>query len=164
MSIQDEINRINQNMTNAYSALGDMGATLPETQNSENLANAIRTIPQSGSGGGDSSTLIVKAVPVLDFSNGVTFSGIASIDKSVAEILTAANAGKNVLLEFDVGVNIGIVQYARFVMTLYSDNNLNFDGVFDMSGSGSPSFIRVTGSKNTEVDNWTVSMAQLATV
>ena len=94
-----------------------------------------------GGGGGDSSTLIVKAVPILDFSNGFEFAGISSIDKSIAEILTAANEGKNVLLEFNVGIALGIVQYARFVMTLYSDTNLNFDGVFDMSGSGSPSFI-----------------------
>ena len=51
MSIQNEINRINQNIANAYSAMGNMGATLPETQNSDNMANTVRTIPQSSDGG-----------------------------------------------------------------------------------------------------------------
>lgn len=127
-------------------------------------ATFVKKDELNGNGGGDSSTLIVKAVPTLDFSSGsIVFSGIASIDKGVDEILIAANSGRNVLLEFNVGINLGIVQYARSVMTLYSDNNMNFDGVFDMSGQGSPFFIRVTGSNKNGYDDWTVSMRQLVT-
>ena len=48
MSIQDEINRIGQNVANTYSVLNEMGATMPSEQNSNNLPNTARTIPQSG--------------------------------------------------------------------------------------------------------------------
>lgn len=41
MSIQSEIDRIEQNIANAYSTLSARGATLPAEQNSENLASAI---------------------------------------------------------------------------------------------------------------------------
>jgi len=51
MSIQSEINRIKGNVAGAYAAVSDMGGTLPDTQVSTNLADAIRSIP---SGGGDS--------------------------------------------------------------------------------------------------------------
>lgn len=44
MSIQSEINRIEQNIANAYSTLSARGATLPAEQNSENLASAISEI------------------------------------------------------------------------------------------------------------------------
>lgn len=44
MSIQSEINRIEQNIANAYSTLSARGATLPAEQNSENLANTISEI------------------------------------------------------------------------------------------------------------------------
>jgi hypothetical protein len=50
MSVQSEIERIEQNIANTYSVLNDMGATIPEVKNSENLANTARTVPQ-GSGG-----------------------------------------------------------------------------------------------------------------
>ena len=51
MSIQEEINRIDQNVANTYAALNEMGATMPAKQNSNNLAQTVRTVPQSGGGG-----------------------------------------------------------------------------------------------------------------
>lgn len=50
MSIQEEINRIEQNVANTYTALNEMGATMPEKQNSDNLASTARTVPQGGGG------------------------------------------------------------------------------------------------------------------
>lgn len=44
MSIADEINRIKNNIQNAYSECLNKGAMLPENQNSENLSNTISTI------------------------------------------------------------------------------------------------------------------------
>ena len=49
MSIASEITRINNNIASAYSKVEEKGGTLPETQNSANLATAIDSI----SGGGD---------------------------------------------------------------------------------------------------------------
>lgn len=44
MSIASEITRINTNIANAYTKISDKGGTLPATQNSANLANAIDSI------------------------------------------------------------------------------------------------------------------------
>lgn len=57
MSVQSEIDRIKANLSGAYSAVSEKGGTLPETQNSANLPEAIRTIS-----GEELATYIVKAV------------------------------------------------------------------------------------------------------
>ena len=44
MSIASEITRINTNISNAYTACNNKGATMPVTQNSENLATTISSI------------------------------------------------------------------------------------------------------------------------
>lgn len=48
MSVQSEIDRIKGNVAGAYSAVADMGGTLPEQQNSGGLEEAIRSIPSGG--------------------------------------------------------------------------------------------------------------------
>lgn len=48
MSVQSEIDRIKSNVAGAYAAVSDMGGTLPAQQNSENLADAVRSIPPGG--------------------------------------------------------------------------------------------------------------------
>lgn len=50
MSIQTEIERISGNIATAYVAAGAKGATMPDVQNSANLAATINTI-QGGGGG-----------------------------------------------------------------------------------------------------------------
>lgn len=49
MSVQSEIDRINGNVANTYSALSEMGATMPEQQNSDNMAATVLTVPKGGS-------------------------------------------------------------------------------------------------------------------
>ena len=44
MSVVSEINRINTNIANAYSKCNEKGATMPQIQNSSNLASTIDTI------------------------------------------------------------------------------------------------------------------------
>lgn len=44
MSVQSEINRIKSNIEDAYGALASKGATMPQTQNSENLAQTAQSI------------------------------------------------------------------------------------------------------------------------
>lgn len=48
MSIQSEINRINDNIAQTYQVAEQKGATLPETQDSNNLANTVLNIPTGG--------------------------------------------------------------------------------------------------------------------
>lgn len=55
MSIQDEINRIESNVEDAYQSARSMGASMPPEQNSNNLPAAILSIPQEGGSGGDCS-------------------------------------------------------------------------------------------------------------
>lgn len=48
MSIQSEIERISDNVAAAYAAVEEMGGTVPEAQNSDGLAEAVRSIPTGG--------------------------------------------------------------------------------------------------------------------
>lgn len=48
MSIASEITRITDNVANAYTAASAKGATMPVTQNSDNLASTISTISSGG--------------------------------------------------------------------------------------------------------------------
>lgn len=57
MSIQSEIERIRQNVVNAYDAVLEKGGSVPERANSGNLAAAIQAIPS----GGGSLTIRVTA-------------------------------------------------------------------------------------------------------
>lgn len=48
MSVQSEIDRINGNVASTYTALSEMGATMPAQQNSDNLPGTVLTVPQGG--------------------------------------------------------------------------------------------------------------------
>jgi hypothetical protein len=45
MSIQSEINRLKQNVSAAFTAIGNKGGTVPNSKVSGNLVNAINSIP-----------------------------------------------------------------------------------------------------------------------
>lgn len=45
MSVQSEINRLKQNVANAFTAVGNKGGTVPASKVSGNLASAINSIP-----------------------------------------------------------------------------------------------------------------------
>lgn len=48
MSINSEIERIKDNVSDALAATAEMGASVPETANSDNLGALIRSIPKGG--------------------------------------------------------------------------------------------------------------------
>lgn len=50
MTIGTEITRIKTNIENAYTALGEKGATMPEVQNSDNLAETVGSVSTGGGG------------------------------------------------------------------------------------------------------------------
>lgn len=84
MTIQSELERIGNNISSAYSALGENGATLPETQNSDNLATTVQTLPEkqdkitaSGLLKGDGAGNISAAVAGTDYlpMSGGTLTG-----------------------------------------------------------------------------------------
>lgn len=62
MSIASQITRINNNISNAYSACSAKGATMPPAQNSANLANCISSI----SGGGSVTDYLKQSLISMD--------------------------------------------------------------------------------------------------
>ena len=72
MSIVSEIQRINTNIANSYTAVDNKNGTLPQVQNSANLASAIDSIQSSNIIGataeGESLSLTnTKAMPYSDY-------------------------------------------------------------------------------------------------
>ena len=119
MSIQSEIDRINDNVASTYTALSEMGATMPETQNSDNLPGTVRTVPT----GGGSKTVqtdwnqtdetapdFLKNKPFCDFPTGgdtISWNG-AEIDWSEGEYkisdtpFTAADIANGVIANIEL--------------------------------------------------------------
>lgn len=121
MSVQTEIDRINGNLADAYSLLESMGATMPENQNSANLASTIQTVPQGApppiygvSGLYDSSPSLTRTDDavnmsfVIDSATGAVVSDFDSVFPwNEAEVVTL-DAGKFLRLPdmyFRVGVD-----------------------------------------------------------
>lgn len=44
MSIKSEIDRLKQNISNTYTALSNLGATIPSSKNSANLPSAVNSL------------------------------------------------------------------------------------------------------------------------
>ena len=75
MSIADQITRIRGNISNAYDACNEKGATLPTTQNSANLAATITSIKAGGSSNFVGITREVNSRGVYGFpTESFTFS------------------------------------------------------------------------------------------
>lgn len=180
MSIQDEINRINQNVANTYSALSDMGATMPETQNSDNMASTVRTIPQSGGDGTipteSDSVFIVNVVGSLhiDLENFIVApSDIISVDKTVEEIIQATLQGKLVYMCFDASDSWKQQFEDDSTVTLWlplvssnSNSDVVFGGLYDISGIGLPLVVRIMGVRDELVEDkgWSISVTPVATM
>lgn len=106
MSIQSEIDRINNNVASTYSALSSVGADIPEETNSNNLPGTVLTIKAVRY---DEQTLTDEQKAQARFNIGVTDVITVTVDgswntsHSAAEIIAAKNAGTIVIL------NCGII-------------------------------------------------------
>ncbi len=80
MSVETQINRIKANIASAYAKAAEKGAALPVSQNSENLPDAIETIP---AGGLPSGTYTISVTASDNERGTVTGSGIVSDGMSV---------------------------------------------------------------------------------
>lgn len=91
MTIANELQLLQTNLTASYTACNDKGATMPVNQNFSNLASCIDTIP-TGGGGGIDTKLIVGDVDAngvykrlsdsTDITGDITLSGIKSISST----------------------------------------------------------------------------------
>ena len=71
MSVQSEIDRITQNVASTYAALSEMGATLPDVQNSDNLAATARTVSVGGT---------INSIAVANNTNDVLICGTTRVE------------------------------------------------------------------------------------
>ena len=91
MSISDEISRIQDNIASSYTALEEQGATLPESRNSDNLAETIRSVTVGGAGLeiGDISTALYvdESLNKRRYLNGQIIEN-NKIHKNIIDFLT----------------------------------------------------------------------------
>lgn len=92
MSIQSEISRITTNIAESYTAVSAKGGTLPEVQNSDNLATAIESI----SGG---SEPVIQALSVT--ANG-TYTAPSGVDGYSPVVVNVAGSGVHCDVNDDV--------------------------------------------------------------
>ena len=87
MSVADQITRIKTNIADTYTAAQAKGATMPQTQNSDNLAACVQSITTGGGGGTQFGLVISDVLGTVDgtgavsrttISNALDFSGITS--------------------------------------------------------------------------------------
>ena len=81
MSVADQINRIKTNIANTYTAAQAKGATMPQTQNSDNLAACVQSITTGGGGGGGTQfgLTVEQMLGTLDGEGNLTYPTLPSI-------------------------------------------------------------------------------------
>lgn len=141
MSIASEITRISTNVENAYSAANAKGATMPVSQNSDNLANTILSIPQSGGAVIDSlsitpttSAQTITAPTGLDGYNPISVSAVTS---SIDANIVAGNIKKDVSILGVTGSYEGVTPSGTLSITT--------NGTYDVTNYASAA-VSVSGS------------------
>lgn len=113
MSIESEITRINNNIAATYTALSAKGATMPETENSANLASTVATVPSGGDPANKAFGVdngVLSAPKNITFSEN-TFADVTSISnyglyyKYYCRAENASNPGG--VIKFDILTSIG---------------------------------------------------------
>lgn len=73
MSVSSELTKLNTNMQNAYTAVNNKGGTLPASQNMDNLATAIGSIPSG-------STPVINTLNVTPTTSAQTITAPSGVD------------------------------------------------------------------------------------
>jgi hypothetical protein len=109
MIVQSEIDRINGNVASTYTALSEMGATMPAQQNSDNLPGTVRTVPQGGSKTVQTDwNQTDETAP--DFLKNKPFGDSKTVIFPLEEVrfsYDAANGGAMAAIPCNVTVNVG---------------------------------------------------------
>ena len=118
MTIQSEIDRINTNIENAYTVCNNKGATMPQTQNSENLADCIDSITVTANN--DIPRVIVNGIyqiPTLGSSN---FALPSSANDLGDNVLGCAYSGSQTLVSVDLS-NLTSISGANSLYRTFKD-------------------------------------------
>lgn len=138
MTIATEIQRIKDNIANTYVALGEKGATIPEIQNSANLADTVATVTTGGGGGSSSGT------SAYDIQYRSVVDGIMNdiIDKNKTNFSDNPNVQK-------IDVNSGVTTIAICGYTFYPTAKYVWIGGEYVNNFIVPSSATVTTSSGT---------------
>ena len=79
MSVADQINRIKTNIANTYTAAQAKGATMPQAQNSDNLAACVQSITTGGGGSTQFGLTAEQMLGTLDGEGNLTLPTLPSI-------------------------------------------------------------------------------------
>lgn len=143
MSIQGEVERIKQNVSNAYNAVLKKGGSVPGRANSENLAAAIAAIPSAksasdvtydGTASGLSAENVQDAIDELAQSGGADFTTDKSLDLSEENVLSVATPVNRICTqeEYD-GLGEGQKNKGLFFIR-GSGTSLNIYDILDATG------------------------------
>lgn len=133
MSIASEITRINNNISAAYTAVSNKGGTLPQTQNSANLATAIGTI--SGGGGSGEGIFTENSPTVITHYDNLAFT--------ICGTNFGTNGGKVLILDRESNAYVDLNDYGIHI-TDWDNQHITFDdSIFNYSVSfcGSTSIV-----------------------
>ena len=121
MTIASEITRINNNIAAAYTACNNKGATIPQTQNSANLANCIGSIST-----GSTPTLITKSIT----ANGTYNASSDSADGYSSVTVNVSGGGSS---KFGLTVDSFIGNVSNGVLSAPSTiNGITFTGITEI--------------------------------
>ena len=152
MSIKTQIERISQNVSNTYSALEEMGATMPEEQNSSNMAATVLTVPRGGgvsvqadwNQNDETAADFIKNKPVVITGGGDTLTwdintdGLANMEETFYHVSNAVPAMNDFTNGFSLVVNDIQVSFTH-------DNVVNNDGQIALMISESGSEVKIPG-------------------
>ena len=114
MSIQSEINRLKQAVSDAFTAIGNKGGTVPTSKVSGNLVSAINSIPDGGDG-----VPVEQATPTIaiDYYGKITATAIQEAGQVKAGTKTATYQMSTLnYTEYTPGVNDQYLPMYRYVI------------------------------------------------
>lgn len=121
-TIETKINRISDNIAATYAAVEEMGGTVPEAANSDNLPEAVRTIPASG--------------VVID--DTLTISGAAADAKATGDALNQIKSDlENKYTKPSTGIPASDLASGVIPTALKNPNALTFTGAATGTYDGS---------------------------
>lgn len=131
MTVADELNRLQTNLSNSYSACQEKGATLPSKRNFDNLPATIGSI--TGGGGGVSDKWQRPSEwPAMDKIDLTDFEGVyllydTTVNTGYISIQAQTSAGNYLIEEIDVDDNGNVTVLNSYSYTKNTINGIMFE-------------------------------------